>query len=285
MLTISEFGRLSGLSHKALRLYDMSGLLAPAQTDPATGYRLYSTDQLERARRISLLRQLDMPLATVAEVLAGSDEEAVARFDRWWAGQEATMRDRSGTRAYLRTKLLREADPTPLPDTVALREVPEKKIASVRRDVDQQSLVDTMYRSAHELREHVAAAGGVPAEEWWVLYYGPVTPDNEATIEVCVPFTGTIDPTGSIVIRLEPAHTEAICAVTRDDCYYPRIILTYDAVESWVAGSGRPSLGVSREVYLSEWCDVAGDEPFMYVAQPVGPVGASVGSATAGSPR
>src|SRR5262245_50183248 len=41
VLTISEFGRRTGLSHKALRLYDVSGLLPPAQVDPANGYRLY----------------------------------------------------------------------------------------------------------------------------------------------------------------------------------------------------------------------------------------------------
>lgn len=33
--------RASGLSLKALRLYDANGLLVPARVDPATGYRSY----------------------------------------------------------------------------------------------------------------------------------------------------------------------------------------------------------------------------------------------------
>ncbi len=71
----------------------MSGLLRPAGVNPATGYRRYSTEQLDRARRISLLRQLDMPLAeVVAEVLAGDDTEAAIRLDRWWQAQEAQVR-------------------------------------------------------------------------------------------------------------------------------------------------------------------------------------------------
>jgi DNA-binding transcriptional MerR regulator len=90
-LTISEFGRRAGLSIKALRLYDMSGLLPPARVDPVSGYRHYTADQLDRARRISELRRLDMPLAVVAEVLAGTDEQAVQRLDSWWAGQESAM--------------------------------------------------------------------------------------------------------------------------------------------------------------------------------------------------
>jgi DNA-binding transcriptional MerR regulator len=271
-LTISEFGRACGLSHKALRLYDLSGLLPPAEVDPATGYRLYSADQLDRARRISLLRQLDMPLASVAEVLSGSDEEAVVRLDRWWAGQEASVRERRGTLAYLRNKLLRAAEPMTLPETVRLREVPDTKLAAVRYDVDQQSLVDTMTSGAQQIREHLRAAGARPSPESWVLYHGLVTPDSEAPIEVCVPFHGTVDPAGSMTIRIEPAHAEAACTVARDDCYYPRIMLAYDAVQSWVAGTGRPTQGPPREIYFAAWCDVAGDEPFVHVAQPVGPV-------------
>jgi DNA-binding transcriptional MerR regulator len=269
-LTISDFGRRCGLSHKALRLYDVSGLLAPAEVDPATGYRLYSPDQLDRARRISMLRQLDMPLAVVAEVLAGTDEEAVARLDRWWAGQEAAMRDRRGSLSYLRNKLLRAAEAVPLPDTVTLRQVPEMKLATLRRDVDQQALVPTSHSCVGEIRDHLRTAGAALGTEWWILFHGLVTPDSEAPIEVCVPFTGTVDPAAAITIRIEPAHTEAVCTVSRDDCFYPRIMLAYDAVESWVAGTGRPTLGPPREIYFAQWCDIPGDAPFMHVAQPIG---------------
>jgi DNA-binding transcriptional MerR regulator len=283
-LTISEFGRRCGLSHKALRLYDLSGLLPPAHTEPVTGYRFYSPDQLDRARRISLLRQIGMPLATVAEVLVGTDEQVVARLDGWWAAQEATMRERRGSLAYLRAKLLRAAEPETPPEAVSLRQVPDTKLAAIRRDTDQQSLVDTMRGAAQEIRDHLRDSGAEPTGEWWVLYHGLVSPDSEAPIEICVPYTGTIDPAGPIATRVEPAHTEALCTVNRDDCYYPRIMRAYDAVESWVAGTGRPTQGPPREIYFAQWCDVAGDEPFAHVAQPVGEVPARVG-APVGSAR
>ncbi len=271
VLTISEFGRRSGLSHKALRLYDLSGLLPPAEVDPASGYRLYSPDQLERARRISLLRQLDMPLATVAEVLAGSDEEAAHRLDRWWAEQEESMRTKRGSLAYLRAQLTRSEEASTAPLTVHLREVPETKVATICRDVDQPALVGTTRRSEAEIKEHLAAAGAEPAGEVWMLFHGLVTPDSEAPVEVCVPFTGTVDPAGPIVIRIEPAHTEAFCTVTRDECIYPRIMVAYDVVDGWVHRSGRPTLGSPREVYFVDWCEVEGTDPFCHIAQPIGP--------------
>jgi DNA-binding transcriptional MerR regulator len=268
-LTISEFGRRSGLSHKALRLYDLSGLLPPAHVDPATGYRLYSVDQLERARRISLLRRLDMPLATVSEVLAGGDAEAVARLDRWWAAQEASTADKRGTLEYLRARLTRTAEAAAARYAVRLRDVADTKIATIRREVDQQDLVETMMSSGRTVREHLAASGATTTcEEWWI-YHGLVTPDNRAPVEVCVPFTGSVEPAGPIVIRMEPAHTEAYCTLSRDECGYPQIMLAYDAVEGWVRRSGMPFLGAPREVYFAAGDQIAGTDPFVHVAQPV----------------
>ena len=51
-MTIGEFGRESGLSAKALRMYDELGLLRPAYVDPFSGYRFYEPEQLERARLV-----------------------------------------------------------------------------------------------------------------------------------------------------------------------------------------------------------------------------------------
>ena len=73
VVTIGEFARRSGLSLKALRLYDARGLLEPVRVDPDSGYRYYDLGQLDRAHTISLLRRLEMPLGTIADVLAASE--------------------------------------------------------------------------------------------------------------------------------------------------------------------------------------------------------------------
>lgn len=268
-LTIGEFGRRSGLSHKALRLYDLSGLLPPAHVDPATGYRHYSAEQLARARRISLLRQLEMPLATVAEVLAGTDEQAVTRLDRWWAEQAASMRAKESTYDYFRTGLISAVEAPATSYRVSLRDLPEVKVAGIQRTVDQQALVSTMIGAESEIFQHLRAAGAAPTGEWWWIFHGMVTPDSEAPVEVCVPFTGTVDPAGPIAIRIEPAHTEAYCTVTRDECIYPRIMVAYDAVASWVRQEGLASVGSPREVYFVRYDEIEGSDPFAHVAQPV----------------
>jgi DNA-binding transcriptional MerR regulator len=269
-LTISEFGRQAGLSHKALRLYDLSGLLPPAAVDPVTGYRLYSPDQLERARRISLLRQLEMPLATVAEVLSGSDEEAARHLDRWWAAQEESNLQKRASVAYLRARLTNSSQDPGTRWAVHVREVAATKVASITCHVDQQALVGTTRTVEAEIRQYLAAAGADVGTECWMLFHGFVTPDSEAPVEVCVPFTGTVDPARPIGIRIEPAHTEAYCTIVRDDCFYPRIMLAYDAVGAWVQESGLPEAGSAREIYIADWCAIEGTDPFCLVALPFG---------------
>ena len=70
LMTSGEFARASGLSRKALRLYDELGLLRPVQVDPASQYRLYAPAQLEQARLVAWLRRLGMPLAAIRAVSA-----------------------------------------------------------------------------------------------------------------------------------------------------------------------------------------------------------------------
>ncbi|HEY2794081.1 MAG TPA: MerR family transcriptional regulator [Micromonosporaceae bacterium] len=267
-LTIGEFGRRTGLSAKALRLYDVSGLLPPAEVDAISGYRRYTSEQIERARRISLLRQLDMPLAVVAEVLAGTDTEAALRLERWWAAQEASMRARRGSLEYLREQLNRTTGRRK-PHDVTLRDVPETKLATISRTTDQQHLVDTITAGGEELRRFLDTAGATPTGESWVIYHGQVTPDSEATVEMCAPFTGTVDPAGPVVIRVEPAQTVAACTITRGECFYPTIMLAYDDVAAWTAANGRPMTGPPREIYFVDWCDIGDDDPFAHIAVPV----------------
>lgn len=68
LMTSGAFARASGLSRKALRLYEELGLLRPVQVDQASQYRLYAPAQLEQARLVAWLRRLGMPLAAVRAV-------------------------------------------------------------------------------------------------------------------------------------------------------------------------------------------------------------------------
>src|SRR5215813_5164563 len=79
LMPIGRFSRLTGLSVKALRHYDELGLLRPASVDEQTGYRLYSTAQVEIAETIRRLRRLEVPLDDISTLLATDDPALVRR--------------------------------------------------------------------------------------------------------------------------------------------------------------------------------------------------------------
>jgi len=75
MIKIGDFSRISEVSIKALRHWDQIGLLKPSKVDQSTGYRYYSTEQLDRLNRIVVLRNLGLSLEEVRSFLDGRASE------------------------------------------------------------------------------------------------------------------------------------------------------------------------------------------------------------------
>jgi DNA-binding transcriptional MerR regulator len=81
LMPIGVFAQHTGLTSSALRFYADSGLLPPAETDPVSGYRYYSADQVARAIRLRRLRRIAMPLSAVEAVLDAEPDEASRMID------------------------------------------------------------------------------------------------------------------------------------------------------------------------------------------------------------
>jgi serine/threonine protein phosphatase PrpC len=101
LLTIGAFAQASGLTPKALRLYDELGLLPPAAVDPESGYRLYEPQQLEQARLIAELRRIDMPLAQIRSVCALDAPEAAEAVAAYWQQVTSDTATRARVAAFL----------------------------------------------------------------------------------------------------------------------------------------------------------------------------------------
>lgn len=68
MMTVHEVSRISGVSIRALHIYDRNGLL-PATEVTDAGYRLYDEAALERLQEILLFKELQFPLREIREIL------------------------------------------------------------------------------------------------------------------------------------------------------------------------------------------------------------------------
>jgi DNA-binding transcriptional MerR regulator len=67
-ISIGRFSLLSGLSVRALRLYDELEILKPAVVTPHNQYRYYHHHQLETAQKIKGYRNLELPLEQIKTI-------------------------------------------------------------------------------------------------------------------------------------------------------------------------------------------------------------------------
>src|SRR5690349_495290 len=70
LLTASECARLTGITVKALRVYERMGLVATARS--AKGYRLYGQKELVRLNAIATLKSVGLTLAQIRDAFETS---------------------------------------------------------------------------------------------------------------------------------------------------------------------------------------------------------------------
>ena len=109
LMPIGRFARLTGLTVKALRHYDAEDVLHPRSVDPASGYRLYASDQVPAGQLIRRLRDLEVPLDVVRDALdahaAGDDAKGRAMLARHLANVEASLARHQRIAHHLRVLL------------------------------------------------------------------------------------------------------------------------------------------------------------------------------------
>ncbi|OZM70326.1 hypothetical protein CFN78_25725 [Amycolatopsis antarctica] len=114
LITIGVLARSSGLTASALRFYADSGVLEPSTVDPTSGYRYYTPAQAERAVLIRRLREMEMPLDRVAEVLAAGAQAASAIIDEHLAHPADRVERARATAAAVRAALAPASGPPPV---------------------------------------------------------------------------------------------------------------------------------------------------------------------------
>ena len=93
--TTGEIAKLCGVTVRTVQYYDTRGILVPAELSEG-GRRLYSESDLKRMKIICFLRDLGLPLDSIAQMLAEDDPGSVISL--LLEQQEATLREEIGER-------------------------------------------------------------------------------------------------------------------------------------------------------------------------------------------
>jgi DNA-binding transcriptional MerR regulator len=267
-ITIGEFAERTRLSPKALRLYDKLGLVVPARVDPDSGYRLYREDQVDQAQLVGLLRRLDMPLATIAEVLPLDGPAAAAAVATWWAGVEAAAGERRDLVDYLQARLRGEDPPM---YEIELRSIPERTVLSINRHVDlvgTERFFRDAFASLRAAGPGLAGIAGAP----FLVFYGEVSEDSDGPLELSRPVAEVAEgaePEGDVRRRVEPAHEEAYIRLRMSEMGWPALLPACDALERWVREHGREPSGPLRQVLIADQRTAAPETPVCDLSVPL----------------
>ncbi|MCX5090939.1 MerR family transcriptional regulator [Streptomyces sp. NBC_00365] len=267
LLTIGAFAARARLSPKALRLYDRLGLLAPAHVDEVSGYRYYRADQVERARLVALLRQLDMPLTRIAEVVDVEAAQGAALLATYWADAEARFASQRTLAEYLRGRLSGRSTDMYGKFVVETVDVPERVVLTEKRHTLADELPVWIPASLGRLEDGARECGGTTGAPF-VVYYSEVSMESDGPAESCVPVSDEAAArvwaekrgrASGIGVRVEPARRLAYARITKAQVAHPQIMAAFEAVEAWIAERGLSYDGPCREVYFADW-DAAGPE-------------------------
>lgn len=217
-ISIGEFARRSRLSVKALRLYDELGVLVPARVDRASGYRYYDAAQVDTARLVAMLRQLDLPLAAIKELLVCDPVDAAERIAAHWREVESAHDARRELADYLVNRLNGKRSAM---YEVATREIPERSLLCLKRNVDQQGAWALGKEFVAVLRERPLPKMEGREGAMFTIYWGEVSADSDGPVEWCKPVPGAdaqaLAPHyPELSLRTEPAHREAYVALPND---------------------------------------------------------------------
>ncbi len=201
MLPIGQFSRITGLTLKTIRLYHEKELLVPSWVDRESGYRYYTERDVERARIIADLKELDLALDEIKGLLDGYDDEVgVLRFLEAQRERIEVRRENLGRVARRLDELIRaERDAQELLRT-APREVVEKDLSSVLvaglRWRGRYS--ETGAALGRVCRQYGRYAVDAPLN----LYYDDDYKEEDADIESCIPVRAANEAPGFAVHTL-----------------------------------------------------------------------------------
>jgi DNA-binding transcriptional MerR regulator len=256
-VSIGEFARRSRLSVKALRLYDELGVLIPARVDRESGYRYYDDTQLDTARLVAMLRQLDVPLATIRELLACDPLDAAEQIAAHWQRVESEHDARRELADHLINKL--KGKRTYMYE-VETREIPERSVLCLKRNVDEQSAWALGKEFIAILRERPLPKMEGREGAMFSIYWGEVSADSDGPVEWCKPIPeaeakALASHYPELSLRTEPAHREAYVA------------LPNEAIPDGPAGSPSVQWQLASEA-LHAWADEYGMNPESLTLKP-----------------
>jgi DNA-binding transcriptional MerR regulator len=274
MFRIGEFSQLARVSRRLLQFYDQQGLLIPAWTDPATGYRYYSAQQLASLNRILALKELGFSLDDIAQMLRSdiADTEIQDMLLAKRAEVERTIQEDLQRLRHIEARLQQNQLSEDALDVV-IRSVPASPFLAVRTIIPSPAAIAqllTLMQTVAPARVDPRALGplvGVVYTEEFRLRNNDIALGYLLTraVDQTIPLS---DPYELCMLELPAVTTMATTVqVGRPDLIFAAL----GRIGRWIEANGYCLAGPYREVGLQLPTDGLLDEMVIEVQMPIEP--------------
>ena len=254
MFRIGEFSKIAQVSGRQLRNYDRLGLLTPEYTDPDTGYRYYTVQQLPRLNKILALKELGLSLAQIDRLLNEdiSAEEIRGMLTLKKSQVEQILLEEARRFRYIETRIAqidREGDFSDY--DLVLKSVPAQRFLSLRDTFPHLGAVQLLGADMHRLLP--AATDNRTMGHFMVIIHSETWEDEELDMEVgfIVPddFPETVVPRdiGKMQVREVAAVPDMLTIVRTGVPSMGHGF--YGATGLWMTANGYQIADRGREVY------------------------------------
>ncbi len=242
--TIGDFSRATHLTVKTLRHYHETGLLEPAQVDPQTGYRRYTTDQIPIAQIIRRFRDLDMPLNDIRAVLSAPD--VPARNDLIAAHLKRMEGDLVRTQTAVASLRNLLAHPAPAA-AIGRRKADRVSAAAISEILDAKDALPWYLGALGELRAALSAQGRIATGPAGGIFSNALFSRARGEATMFIPCEGTVRAIGRVAQRVVPAVELATLV---HEGSHANVDLAYGSLATYVARHALAVEGPLREYYL-----------------------------------
>jgi DNA-binding transcriptional MerR regulator len=243
-LTIGDFSRVTFLSVKTLRHYHRVGLLEPADVDPVTGYRRYTSDQIPVAQVIRRFRDLGMPLDDIGSVLRAPDQAARSELIASHLTRlEETLAETQRAVASLRELLEHPS----LSAVIEHRRIPATETAAITSTVEVGDLPAWYQGAMGEIQGTLSAQGIVASGPPGGIYARELFTEERGDATLFVPVPDEVRPVGRVGPIWVPG---AELAVIVHNGSHDDLDRSYGALATYVSERALAVDGLIREYYL-----------------------------------
>jgi DNA-binding transcriptional MerR regulator len=248
MLKIGDFSKLSRISIRMLRHYDEIGLLAPKSTDPFTGYRYYSEDQLPLADRIHALKKMGFSLNAVSELLKTyNDPQSLKKYLEMRRLEVKDQMEKSAIQLHLLETTIKRLgkDEHVMDYSVLLKEMPVRTVASVRNVISSYDKEGILWK---QMMQEIALQNVRYANPCYsiAIFHDKEYKEQNPDVEIQLSVQGTYHNTDHVVFK---EVSPVLVASTTYKGGYDQISEVNQAVAHWVKANDYDFDGAMFNIY------------------------------------